>query len=156
MARTVPPPGTRPPGQSKRAERLVGVSFRHTYSGLNSGDKLAKAFAHHEICDAAGPAVAEHLLDGICRFADAVHRSAGRKIQTLPPGCPGFCRDECLAISIIAACQHGACPALRACAFALLESNVIDPTIEEATQFARDLTAAGQHCPSTRSATRQH
>ncbi len=144
MARTLSPLDPRMPRQTKRPERLVGVSFRRAYSSLAAGDKVARAFTHHEFCDAAGPAAADRLLDGICRFAGAIHRSAGRNIETLPPGCPGFCRDECLAISIVAASQHGACPTLRACAFALLESSVIDLTIDEAGRFARDLTAAGQ------------
>ena len=144
MKRNVFPRDPRSPGGQHRPERLVGFSFRRAYTGLSCGDKFARTFAHHEFRDAAGPAAAYRLLESVCRFAGAVYRNAGRKIEVPPAGCPGFCRDECLAISIVAASQHGACPALRACVFTLLDSNVVDPTIEAASQFADELHAAGQ------------
>lgn len=144
MKRTALPPDPRTPGAAHSAERLVGFTFRRAYTGLSSGDRFAETLTHHEFRDAAGLAAADRLLKGICRFAGSVQQNAGRKIEVLPPGCPGFCRDECLAISIVAACQHDTCPALRACVYALLNSNVIDPTIEAATLFATDLSAAGQ------------
>jgi len=37
-----------------------------------------------------------------------------------------------MAIAMVAASQHGACPALRACAFALLENSAIDDVVEGA------------------------
>jgi hypothetical protein len=51
----------------------------------------------------------------------------------------GFCRDECVAISMFAACQHQTCPAMRACAFALVESSMIDGIVEQAQGFADTL-----------------
>ena len=59
-------------------------------------------------------------------------------------GCAGFCRDECIAISVIAACQHDNCPALRACAFALLDSPHVDPMLDEAGAFANRLLEIDQ------------
>ena len=47
-----------------------------------------------------------------------------------------FCRDECLAISMIAASQHNTCPAMRACAFALIESAHLDEVLHHADTYA--------------------
>lgn len=47
-----------------------------------------------------------------------------------------FCRDECLAISMIAASQHKTCPAMRACAFALIESAQLDEVLHHADTYA--------------------
>jgi hypothetical protein len=58
--------------------------------------------------------------------------------------CRGFCRDECIAISVIAAAQHDRCPALRACAFALTDASEIGGMLDEATQFAQALKVAKQ------------
>jgi hypothetical protein len=74
----------------------------------------------------------------------AVQDSAERRIEVFPAQCSRFCRDECLAISMVAAAQHSACPAFRACAVALLGSNEIDEAIEGAEGFARCLRQADQ------------
>jgi hypothetical protein len=39
-----------------------------------------------------------------------IKNKARREIEVFPMGCKGFCRDECIAISMVAACQHDACP----------------------------------------------
>ena len=65
-------------------------------------------------------------------------------IEVSPSGCRRFCRDECLAISMVAACQHSSCPAFRACAVALLGSNEIEEAIDCADGFARRLKEANQ------------
>ena len=75
----------------------------------------------------------------------AVQDSAERRIEVYPAQCRQFCRDECLAISMVAACQHSACPAFRACAVALLGCEEIDEAIEGAEGFARRLKEADQH-----------
>ena len=56
-----------------------------------------------------------------------------------------------MAISMIAACQHEACPAMRACAFALLGCSMIDEVVTVAEDFAATMRKADQvlsphHC----------
>jgi hypothetical protein len=101
-------------------------------------------FAWQNFANAAGPDHATVLVAGLSLWVRALRRSAGRRIETMPAACPGFCRDECLAISMIAACQQGTCPALRACAFALVASNALDAPLAAADRFACGLAAAGQ------------
>ena len=55
----------------------------------------------------------------------------------------GFCRDECLAISLVAACQHDAGPALKSCAFALLGSSNLGRALVATEVVARTLSGAG-------------
>ncbi len=47
---------------------------------------------------------------------------------------------------MIAACQHHACPAMRACAFALLGCSMIDEVVEGAESFARTLHRRTKSC----------
>ena len=83
--------------------------------------------------DAAKPAVL-----GLSQFVRAVMATAERAAsRPIPPQCRGFCRDECLAISIIAACQHDSRQALCACAVALLGSNDIGDAISARARASR-------------------
>jgi hypothetical protein len=45
---------------------------------------------------------------------------------------------------MIAACQHHACPAMRACAFALLGCSLIDEVVNVAESFAETMRGADQ------------
>jgi hypothetical protein len=49
-----------------------------------------------------------------------------------------------VAIAMIAACQHHACPAMRACAFTLLGCSMIDEVVEVAENFAQAMREADQ------------
>jgi len=125
-------------------ERLVGVGFRCWLAGYQTSDIGCWEVAWHEFSQAVGPHEAKPLMAELAYWVRAVQDGAGRKIEVYPAPCRRFCRDECLAISMVAACQHSACPAFRACAVALLGSNKIDETIEGAECFARSLQAADQ------------
>ena len=78
-----------------------------------------------------------------CRVS-SIHQDAARGIECSSARCPGFCRDECIAISIVAACRHSACPAMRSCAFAPLGTSNVDAVVDGAEQLARHLTDADQ------------
>jgi hypothetical protein len=132
-----------PPIPRSLPERLVGIGFRRGLAALEQRDASNWEFAWQEMAAAAGPDTATSLLAELSLWVRSVRKCAGRKIETLPAGCPGFCRDECLAISMIAASQQGACPGLRACAFALLQSNALCEPIETAGRFGGHLAEAG-------------
>jgi len=73
-----------------------------------------------------------------------IRELAGREIVTLPAGCRAFCRDECVAVAMVAASQHNVCPALRACTYALLGCAEIDGVVRETDALAT--TLAGLDC----------
>lgn len=132
------------PRPDLRVAQLVGRSFRSGMHARQSGDGAAWSFAWQEFARVTHPEGADLLVDCLATFVEKVEISAARPIQVLPKGCPGLCRDECLAVSIVAASQLGACPALKACAFALLENSEVEPCIRSAEAFSAELRQAGQ------------
>lgn len=136
-ARIVPFPGSTP-------ERLVGVGFRCWLTGFETGDIAAWEDTWNAYHDQLGTEAAKSAVLSLSQYVRAVMANADRTIETYPHECRGFCRDECLAISMIAACQHDCRGELCACAAALLGSNDIGDTIGAAQDFAGALKAAGQ------------
>lgn len=126
------------------AERLVGLGFRHWTLGNSTGD-----ISHWErtwsiysgVCGITGGRIA---LDALSQWVKSVACSARRPIAVACDRPGSFCRDECLAISMIAACQHQTCPAMRACAFALIEDSGIDEVVGRAQMFADTLASLDQ------------
>lgn len=126
------------------AEWLVGVGFRCWLAGYDTGDIACWENGWNEYARALGAERARRAVTELACFVRAVRASASRKIAYSPFGCPGFCADECLAISLIAASQHHRCPAMRACALALTGSDHVDPVLETANAFADALHQADQ------------
>ena len=155
MKRSIPPLGSRPfeaagpiaPGADHRIAHSLGRSFRCGYQAASSDNGIGLSFAWQELADAAGAEHADRLLSALIGFVASVGETARRPIVVLPRDCTGLCRDECLAVSIVTASQAGACPALRACAFALLESDNVSPCLVAATELGTRLAAAGRILP---------
>jgi hypothetical protein len=125
-------------------ERLVGLGFRYWLAGFRTGDigcweKAWRAYA--EVMDAG---VAKNALTDLSGWVRAVNRHAQRPLEMPAVDCDGFCRDECVAIAMISACQHNACPAMRACAFSLLGCSMIDEVVQGAESFAATMRGADQ------------
>lgn len=143
------------PLPTRAPERLVGVGFRCWLKGLATGDISHWEDAFNAFSAQLGPDRAKTLLIELSQFVRAISTTAEREIEVAEPGFCGFCRDECLAISIVAACQHGAHPALQSSAAALLGSNDIGDTIVGAQTFASGLKSANlllaleSVCPAT-------
>ena len=125
-------------------ERLVGVGFRCWMTGLDTGDIDCWQTAWTEYASCLGVTNAKTLVPGLSNWVTAVRSSAQRSIATSPRSCHAFCRDECLAIAMVAACQHSACPALKACAFALIGSSEVKDALSAAEIFADGLRRADQ------------
>ncbi len=126
------------------AERLVGVGFRCWLQGFQTSDIGCWELAWEEFSRAVGQQAAKPLMTELACWVRAVQDSAERRIEVFPAQSRRFCRDECLAISMVAACQHSTCPAFRACAIALLGCDDVEEAIEGAEGFARCLKEAGQ------------
>lgn len=136
------------PTRSKlRVAHMVGRSFRSGMLARREKSALSWSFAWQEIAGITGPDSADQLIVALGAFVASVDTASARRIEVLPQGCPGLCRDECLAVSIIAASQLGACPALKACLFALIDSGNVEPCIQSAGKFGAALSDAGQTLP---------
>jgi hypothetical protein len=138
--------GTPPwsPRSHMRIAQMVGRSFRCGMLARREQDGVGWSYAWQEIAGVAGDGHADGLVTALGIFVESIDRAAVRRIEVLPKGCPGLCRDECLAVSIVAASQLGACPALKACVFALVDSVHVDPCIRSAAVFGDALRDAGQ------------
>jgi hypothetical protein len=130
------------------AEWLVGVGFRCWLAGYDTGDIACWENGWNEYSRALGTERAKRAVTELACWVRAVRASASRKIEYYPFGCAGFCPDECMAISLIAASQHHRCPAMRACALALTGSDLVEPVIDAANAFADALEDANQRLSS--------
>jgi hypothetical protein len=125
-------------------ERLVGLGFRYWLTGFRTGDIACWERAWCAYSSAMGPAAAKGAVKELSCWVRAVDAHALREVETSAVDCDRFCRDECIAISLIAACQHNVCPAMRACAFALLGGSMIDAVVDGAEGFASTMRCADQ------------
>jgi hypothetical protein len=126
------------------AEWLVGMGFRCWLAGYDTGDISCWENGWNAYARALGTERAKRAVTELACWVRAVRATASRKIEYYPVGCPGFCADECMAISLIAASQHHRCPAMRACALALTGSDLVDPVLDAANVFADVLQEADQ------------
>src|SRR6185503_11170277 len=128
-------------------ERLVGLGFRYWLLGFRSGDISCWEKAWRAYSNALGAAAAKGAVTDLSCWVRAINRHARRDLETAAVDCERFCRDECIAIEMISACQHEACPAMRACAFALLGCSMIDEVVQGAENFAATMRDADQILP---------
>jgi hypothetical protein len=125
-------------------ERLVGLGFRYWLDGYRTGDISSWEKAWCTYSNAMGATAAKEAVSDLSCWVRAIHCHTHRALETSAFDCDGFCRDECVAISMIAACQHDACPAMRACAFALIGCSLIDEVVNVAESFAKTMRGADQ------------
>ena len=136
--------GERRTGELMGAGRLVGLGFRGWLAGLERADIGCMETVWNNYRTVLGPDAARPAVERLARWVASVRRGACRRICVADADAVRFCQDECMAVSIIAAAQNDTCPAMRACAFALLGSCEVDPMVAEAEGFAGMLKAAGQ------------
>ena len=128
-------------------ERLVGLGFRYWLTGFRTGDISCWERAWCAYSGALGAARAKSAVTDLSCWVRAINRHARRDLETAEVDCERFCRDECIAIEMISACQHHACPAMRACAFALLGCSLIEEVVQGAETFAATMRGADQVLP---------
>ena len=117
-------------------ELLVGYGFRGWIAGYHTGDVQCWERVWRLYSNILGPPAARGAVDCLASWAKSVNASSGRCVEINPLEACEFCRDECLAISLIAASQHQTCPAMRACAFALIDSSLMDDVLHHTDTFA--------------------
>lgn len=118
------------------AELLVGFGFRGWIAGYQTGDVGCWERVWRLYSNLITPKRAQVVVGNLAAWTKSVSAAARRRVEVSPLEHCAFCRDECLAISMIAACQHNTCPAMRACAFALIESSLVDDVLHHAGTFA--------------------
>ena len=125
-------------------ERLVGLGFRYWLDGYRTGDIAMWEKAWCTYASVMGASAAKGAVTRLSCWVRAINNHTRRDLKTSAIDCGQFCRDECVAIAMIAACQHQVCPAMRACAFALLGCSMIDEVVHVAEGFAETMRDADQ------------
>lgn len=125
-------------------EMLVGVGFRCWLAGYDTGDISCWETAWSIYATTLGPQEAKPAVAELACWVRCLCEVARRDLAYYPVGCKGYCGDECMAISLVAAAQHDRCPALRACAFALLDSEDLDPIMSATATFGTVMRSLGQ------------
>jgi hypothetical protein len=137
---------------AQNGERLVGLGFRCWLDGYQSGTIRSWENCWTHYCRELGSRNARAAMTDLSSWVDSVRCHALRQIELCPYECPSFGSDETLAISLIAASAQECCPALRACAAALLGTDQVDPVLKTAARFAITLETSGVTFASDRRA----
>ena len=133
--------------------KLVGIGFRSWYAGYETGDINCWEAGWHYFNQQLGHTQAKGAVTELACWVRAVREHTKRSIEVFPMGCDGFNADERLAISLVAATQDDACPALTSCAYALIGTDNTQEVINAAQGFAHVLSGAGLHFDTPHSAT---
>ena len=118
------------------AEMLVGYGFRGWIAGYQTGNVECWQRVWQLYSGLIGPKSAKLAVDELAAWAKSVNAASRRDVCVSDLDASDFCRDECLAISMIAASQHNTCPAMRACAFALIDSSLLEEVLFHAESYA--------------------
>lgn len=111
------------------------MGFRCWLAGHRQGQLTCWEDAWNLYARELGPDAARAVIRDLSCWVRAVSGHAQREIRLCPAGCDRFAYDECLAVSMIAAAQHD-CPAIKACAYALLGAQPVEEVIVSASRFA--------------------
>ena len=127
---------------------LVGSGFRCWLSGFRTGDircweHVWRAFESH-----LGRMDARRAVVDLSMWVQRIDEERQRELTLSALDDKRLARDERLAVSLVAAAQTPHCPALQACASALLGSEKLDNVLGASRQFARTLTGAGVVLPA--------
>ena len=117
-----------------------GVGLRAARPGnVNCWERVWRLYSN-----VLAPSSAKVVLGCLSSFAKSVNAASRNGIKVSAMDACQFSRDECLAISMVAASQHHTCPAMRACAFALIESNMMDEVLHHADTYALTLRSQNE------------
>jgi hypothetical protein len=123
------------------SEWLVGVGFRCWMAGYQTGDIACWEHAWNVYASELGPQSARAIVTDLGCWVRKIRDVSSRDIKTYPAACRTFCRDECIAVAMVAASQNNVCPALRACTYALLGCANVDAVLKETETLAATLAA---------------
>jgi hypothetical protein len=127
---------------SSRADIFVGTGFRYWLTGFRTGNLVHWERAFSLAQDAVGINAARDVCRDFSQRVRILNERSRRDLKVLDAGTPGFCRDECVAMAVVAAHQHKACPALQACAMTLLECEPRSDLAELSGSLAEQLSKA--------------
>ena len=126
---------------NKQSELFVGVTFRAAMSSQYIGCPLFEhGLGTHvvELCSGKGIEERDPLINALQVWTDSVVAHSSREIIIYQEGALGLSLDECLAVTLIVACQFGRAGAAKSCAFAMIDhGDGVDDLVAASVAMAR-------------------
>jgi hypothetical protein len=120
-------------------ERLVLEGYRRWMAGYASGDLSQWEEAWNLHAGALGPSRARLMVDRLAQFVRVVRDWSTCPIACFPQGCRHICRQECFALGIVSASQHGDLGALSVALRHLIDPEGHEEAILPALAYAQAL-----------------
>jgi hypothetical protein len=136
--------GRNAPVLSRQPERLVVEGFRYWLNGYITGSVDCWELGWDLYAREVGPRDARRLLGDLSFWVRETRRAAGRPLACFPYACQCLCRDECLALALVAARQNGDADTARLAARHLAPDGEPEPAEAAAGTFAAALDAVHQ------------
>jgi hypothetical protein len=89
----------------RKPERLVVTGLRCCMAGYAFGDIDCWETAWRSYCMELGTGDARRLMGELQYWVRCIRDESARQLDVFPYGCGHVCRDECMALSLIAALQ---------------------------------------------------
>lgn len=131
-------------GPHQNPSQLVGLGFRYWVKALQTQRTAYYDLSTKGFIQAFGTANGIVHATRLGDWVSALDHCKQRAFDVYDEDDLGFSHDEVLAISMVAASQHGNCPALRACLYAITPSSSLDYALKATDAFAAGLIDAGQ------------
>jgi hypothetical protein len=131
----------------RKPERLVVTGLRCCMAGYAYGDVDCWETAWQAYCGELGTADARRLMGELQFWVRTLRSESARSIDVFPHGCSNVCRDECMALSLIAALQDRDEPTAYLAAHHLAGDIGEDQrraVVGSGRSYAETLAAAGQ------------
>lgn len=137
------PKGNKPCWMRLRAERLFVQGFRRILSGDGSGDHRRWDAALNLYACELGPTCGHHALSAMWTFTQTYREKAICPMGHHGETCPFLCKDECLALSLVAAMQEQDRLCAQKCVLNLFKSNHRQEAETTAFRVTTDFVSVG-------------
>ncbi|WP_224408224.1 hypothetical protein [Afifella sp. IM 167] len=126
------------------AEQLVVNGFRLWVAGYQTGEIEHWSEAWNLFAQRVGDSRARTSVTQLAYWVRSIFLWRSDPIRCFASGCPHICRDECLAVSMISACQNQDSTCLEFCLGRFCGFADRSEPLEAALSFASVLDSQGQ------------
>jgi hypothetical protein len=125
-------------------ERLVLEGYRRWLAGFETGSVVPWEMTQTLYDELLGPAQGRHVVAELSHFVRTLRRCAACPLKSFPFNAHNVCRDECLALGLIAALQHDDEGAAQTCLSAIA-CPALSANVAEAAATYADALAGARH-----------
>jgi len=125
-------------------ERLVVDGYRYWMAGYQTGSIAPWELAWSLFAKELGPTDGRTALSALTCWVRTCRNWSPEPRQFFPFACQRLCKDECLAVSLIAALQHGDGHCADYCLGAMVMPDGLADTEQSAKDLAHSLNTLGQ------------